>query len=202
MRTFTDWQTHIFFACAMCLAAPTSEAAFIDRGSYTTVTGVGIDVYDPYAFAGMTHQEVLDSVSALGQGWRLAWASEMYPVFLALDEATYLDHVRHLFGFYTIRPEGIDLYITAGRVADFYADYPTFNYLWGLGNGIQVYRHDLQQVTYIWSYFGIGWELGNMRVDDWGAWVIRPAMTVPEPMGIVMFALALVSIAAARRRRQ
>ena len=159
----------------MCGVVGQAQAIFIDNGSYTTITELNMDVYDVYEFVGLTHQEVLNKVKTLGDGWFLASMDDVRPIFQLITEEKYVNTVKDMIGFNVLSPFGVALYNTGGRVKDTYPDssYPNYNYLWGFGNGIQLYRADLQQVTYIWSTFGIGWDLADTRFDTMGAWVIR-----------------------------
>jgi hypothetical protein len=159
----------------MCGVVGQAQAIFIDNGSYTTITELNMDVYDVYEFVGLTHQEVLNKVKTLGDGWFLASMNDVRPIFQLITEEKYVNTVKDMIGFNVLSPFGVALYNTGGRVKDTYPDssYPNYNYLWGFGNGIQLYRADLQQVTYIWSIFGIGWDLADTRFDTMGAWVIR-----------------------------
>jgi hypothetical protein len=210
MRALRSWAAALV---SVTLSASTASAqaplpGFVDNGSYTTITALGIDVYDVDAFRNRTFAQVLAEVQALGPDWRLATIAEVSPIFGLLDESSYLASARPLFGATThTPPDGVLRYLTGGRVVgEPGSTNPAWGWLWGFGNGIQIFDPSTGATNYVWSSFGIGYDNKDVQMPDMGAWVIRdiaPTTTAPEPATVSLLgAGALLTLVIARRTRR
>ena len=193
------------------LAASSASAqaplpGFVDHGSHTTVPALGLDVYDVDAFTNRTFDQVAAAIQGLGPGWRLATIAEVSPIFALLDEGRYLASARHLLGATTsVPPDGIVRYLTGGRVVDEPGSPdPSWGWLWGFGNGIQIFDPSTQTSSYVWGSFGIGQDDRETPLPHMGAWVVRnAAVTAPEPATLSLLVTGtLLTLAAGRVRRR
>jgi hypothetical protein len=146
---------------------------FHDHGLFTRVRALDLDILDLSHFYQLTHQEVLDSVGRMGEGWFLAEMDEVRPLWEFIQQGEYVDSVRHMVGYYELHDKDTIFYNSAGRTADVFDSHPTYRWLWGLGTGIQRYNHQADSVEYHWSSFGIGADYAETRFNRFGAWVIR-----------------------------
>ena len=205
MRPIRRWAAalaSLALSASPALAQPPLPG-FVDHGSYTTVTSLGLDVYDVDAFYSTTYDEMLAQLGALGPGWRLATVAEVSPIYALLDEPSYLASARFLFGAASSSPDGITRYLTGGRVVDEPGSPdPAWGWVWGFGNGVQI-LDPAGPPTYGWSSYGIGADIKGVRFDGTGAWVVRTVpSTVPEPSTATLVAVGAVAALLAGRRRR
>lgn len=174
----------------------------IDNGAFTTVPSLSLDIYDVPSFRNMTFPEVEAAVLTLGSEWRVAKIDDVRPIFTSMTESDYVNSARFLFGFSELNPQGIQLYNTGGRVIDTFpnSSNPDFRYLWGFGNGIQIFNSTTMQTDYIWSSYGIGYDNTNLRLSDQGAWVIRDSIqSIPEPTSLFLLG-SMIFLTTGRKR--
>lgn len=167
------------------------SSSIIDLDDFTRFTELNIDVYDVDSFVGLTHAETLNEIENLNGGWRFASMDELRPIYQNTTQEHYLNSLRFLLGSFNA-PEGN--FITGGRVVDVYPTsiYPDFNYVWGFGTGVLTWDPD---PVYVWTSYGMGYDMADLRFNDQGAWAIRDiasSTSIPEPNGIVLTLLIAI----------
>lgn len=204
-----------------------SPAAIIDHGDYLTDTATGLDWLDVTETVNMSFDTITGMLGAGGaySGWRYATGDEFNTLVgnytgvpitagfygMVIQEPDRIDGLVAMLGStidaaylashgmtwdaYYGYAEGAGLDYTSGFIAD--AAYPDMAWYATLYDA-DVYESSLD-ADYSWAHYDEPVPT-YLDMDSVGSYLVRPAITVPEPGVIGLLALGLVGLVATRRR--